>query len=132
MKIILLLSILFFSFVILSQEESAKQIKTISQSKSVSSQNETISVSQISQSKSVTISKKAGQSQRVHDANYYMEEIARVDSHIAAIDTKINTVNSDLQLKSEAEASNWFQQMADIKAELLLEKQELQSKLANY
>lgn len=132
MKIILLLSVLFFSFVSFSQEEGASQLKTVSQSKTVSSPNETISVSQSNQSKSVTISKKAGQPQRVHDDVYFMEEIARVDSHISAIDNKVNTVNSDPQLKAEAEANNWFVQMADIKAELLLEKQELQTKLANY
>ena len=48
------------------------------------------------QSKAITISKKAGEPQRVHDVAYYNEEIAKVDAHITAIDAKIGHVNADI------------------------------------
>lgn len=73
---------------------------------------------EVSQSKAVTISKKAGEPQRVHDETYYNEEIAKVDAHVAAIDTKIAHVNADPTEKALAEQNGWFQQMDQIKQEL--------------
>jgi len=70
------------------------------------------------QSKAITISKKAGEPQRVHDVAYYNEEIAKVDAHITAIDAKIGHVNADPAEKALAEQNGWFQEMDQIKQEL--------------
>ena len=77
------------------------------------------------QSNSVTISKKPGEPQRVHDVAYYDEEIAKIDAHIAAIDVKIATVNSDPTEQALAQQNGWFQNMNNIKAELNQKKAEL-------
>lgn len=73
---------------------------------------------EVKQSKAVTISKKAGEPQRVHNVAYYNEEIAKVDAHIEAIDAKITHVNADPTEKAKAEQDGWFQQMDQIKQEL--------------
>lgn len=85
----------------------------------------------VSKSKTQTISKRAGQPQQVHDAAYYQKEISVIDNNLAAIDQKIAYVNGNAQEKQTAEANGWFEQMDNIKAELLVKKAALQKKLAN-
>ena len=84
----------------------------------------------VSKSKTTTISKRAGEPQRVHDQAYYQEEIAKIDNHKTAIDQKIAHVNSNPQEKLKAESNGWFQHMEDIKTDLLAKKKILQEKLA--
>ena len=84
----------------------------------------------VSQSKSVTISKRAGQPQRVHNEAYYLEEIAKIDNNLAAIDQKIALVNADPNEKQLALTNGWFQDMENIKNDLKLKKTSLQEKLA--
>ena len=80
---------------------------------------------------SVTISKKAGEPQKVHDAAYYQNEIAIIDNNINAIDQKVAWVNNNPQEKQQAEANGWFDNMEKIKQELITKKSTLQQKLAN-
>jgi hypothetical protein len=77
----------------------------------------------------VTISKKAGEAQVVHDNTYYQNEIAKIDNHINAINTKIAYVNNDPVEKSNAIASGWFDEMELYKTKLNTQKQLLQGKL---
>lgn len=84
---------------------------------------ETSSVSKVntreqSINKTVTISKKAGQPQQVHDRAYYDNEIAGIDARIEAIDAKIAHVNATPSEKAIAEQNGWFTQMEDTKTEL--------------
>ena len=72
----------------------------------------------VKQSRSTTISKKPGQPQRTHDLAYYNEEIAKIDAHVAAVDTKIAHVNNTPSEKALAEQNGWFQEMDQIKLEL--------------
>lgn len=86
---------------------------------------------EIRKSSTVTISKRPGEEQRTHDAAYFNEEIAKIDLHLNAIDTKIESVNADPVQKSEAEANGWFDDMNRIKSELALSRSELVSKRDN-
>jgi NAD/NADP transhydrogenase alpha subunit len=79
----------------------------------------------------VTISKRAGQPQQVHDAAYYQKEIVIIDDNLTAIDQKIVSVNNDPQEKQLAESQGWFDNMELIKQQLIAKKASLQQKLAN-
>jgi hypothetical protein len=80
----------------------------------------------------LTISKKAGEEQVVHDEEYLTKEIARVDNHIKAIDFKIENISSDPSKKSKAEQDGWFTQMNDIKVSLQSKKGKLEEELKRY
>jgi hypothetical protein len=80
----------------------------------------------------LTISKKAGEEQVVHDEEYLTKEIARVDNHIKAIDFKIENISSDPSKKSKAEQDGWFTQMNDIKVSLQSKKGKLEKELKRY
>lgn len=84
----------------------------------------------VNKSKTVTISKRAGEPQRVHDEAYFIQEIAVIDNNLSAIDQKIAYVNGNSQEKLNAESNGWFQQMEDIKTQLNTKKTDLQEKLA--
>jgi hypothetical protein len=84
----------------------------------------------VRKSNSVTISKRAGETQRVHDAAYYVQEIAVIDNNLSAIDQKIAFVNGNPQEKLNAQSNGWFEQMEDIKTQLNTKKTDLQEKLA--
>lgn len=79
--------------------------------------------------KTTTISIRAGESQITHDRNYYENEIAKIDSQIAAINTKIDIVQANPEEKALANESGWFNDMDNIKNQLEAKKQELQSHL---
>jgi hypothetical protein len=80
----------------------------------------------------LTISKKAGEEQVVHDEEYLTKEIARVDNHIKAIDFKVENVSSDSSMKAKAEQDGWFKQMNDIKVSLQSKKDKLEEELKRY
>ena len=80
----------------------------------------------------LTISKKAGEEQVVHDEQYLIKEIARVDNHIKAIDFKVENISSDPTKKSKAEQDGWFKQMNDIKVSLQTRKGKLEEELKRY
>ena len=77
----------------------------------------------------ITISKKAGEEQLVHDENYFRKEISRVQNHISAIDHKVSSVSADSLKKQKAEEEGWFDQMSKIRASLVQEQQRLESEL---
>lgn len=87
--------------------------------------------SEVRKNKSVTISKRAGEPQRTHDAAYYDEEIAKIDSHIASIDTKVAYMNADPTRKAQAEANGWFDDMDQIKSDLETKRADLVTKRNN-
>lgn len=72
----------------------------------------------------VTISMRKGESQVVHDRNYYLSEIERIDNHIKSIDDKVKWVK-----ENEIISSVWFMDMDKIKSNLLNEKSEILKKL---
>lgn len=76
----------------------------------------------------VTISKSKNKPQVVHNKSFYESEVVKIDNHIAAINSKIATVNSEEQL-NEAIESGWFDNMARIKGELEAQKLEIQDTL---
>jgi hypothetical protein len=80
----------------------------------------------------LTISKKAGEDQVVHDEEYLTKEIARVDNHIRAIDFKVENISSDPSKNAKAEQDGWFKQMNDIKASLQEKKIKLEEELKRY
>lgn len=84
-----------------------------------------------SSSGTTTISKRAGEEQRVHNEEYYNEQLIQLDNHISAIDEKINFVNNNEEEKKIAEESNWFENMAKIRSELVQKRLEIQDKLSN-
>mmetsp|Transcript_4383 Transcript_4383/g.5854 ORF Transcript_4383/g.5854 Transcript_4383/m.5854 type:complete len:137 (-) Transcript_4383:728-1138(-) len=86
---------------------------------------------EVSQSRTVTISKRPGQAQRVHDVAYYNEEIAKVDAQIAAIDSKIAHVNATPSELAIAQQNGWFQQMDQTKIDLNQHRAELVEKRDN-
>jgi hypothetical protein len=117
-----------------AQEKSVtRQIdttKTVSHRKSLE-QPQKIEQNQ-TQTYPITISKKAGEEQVVHDAAYIRNEITRIDQHIAAIDQKVSIVSSDPVKKSEAESQGWFDQMARTRASLVEEKKKLETELESF
>lgn len=101
--------------------------KTITQKKSVAAI-ETIDAP-VSQQYPITISKKAGEVQVVHDENYFLNEIKRIQSHISAIDHKVSVVSNDPVEKERAEKDAWFDQMARIRLALVDEQRNLEKEL---
>lgn len=86
---------------------------------------------EVSQSRTVTVSKRPGQPQRVHDVAYYNEEIAKVDAQIVAIDSKVAHVNSIPSEQTIAQQNGWFQKMDETKQELNLRRADLVQKRDN-
>lgn len=60
-----------------------------------------------------------------------LQRIVNIESHIAAIDYKVNYIESDQTQKEEAIQSGWFDEMARIKSELIEEKNLINKKLSN-
>lgn len=109
-----------------SQEAKTPQsdVKLSSAEKSRSTQK-----SVTNKNKSVTISKRAGEDQQVHNAQYYLKEIEKVDKHLEAIDSKVDFVSNDPNEKAIAEKNGWFEKMEATKSRLIIKKKSLQSKL---
>ena len=85
---------------------------------------------EVSKSTTVTISKRAGEPQRIHDQAYFLQEISVIDNNLSTIDQKIAFVNGNPQEKLKAQLNGWFQQMDEIKTQLNTKKIDLQEKLA--
>lgn len=82
-------------------------------------------------SKPQTISKRAGEPQREHDATYYTDEIAKIDANLNAIDQKKEYIISNAEENELAESNGWFAKMEEVKAQLLIKREELLTKLNN-
>jgi hypothetical protein len=77
----------------------------------------------------LTISKKMGEEQVVHDEEYLKKEISRINNHIIAIDFKVENVSSDETKKAKAESDGWFDQMKNTKASLEQKRMKLEEEL---
>lgn len=65
----------------------------------------------------IVISIKKGESQKIHDKEYCLSQIERIDQHIKSIDDKIKWVK-----ENEIVDSLWILNMEKIKSELIDEK----------
>lgn len=74
----------------------------------------------------VSITKKKGQSQVVHNKAFFESELVRIDNHINAINTKIAYVNQNEEERLKAIESGWFEDMERIIGELNAQKEEAQ------
>lgn len=77
----------------------------------------------------LTISKKMGEEQVVHDEEYLKKEISRINNHIIAIDFKVENVSSDETKKAKAESDGWFDQMKNTKVSLEQKRMKLEEEL---
>jgi hypothetical protein len=77
----------------------------------------------------LTISKKAGEEQVIHDEEYLKKEISRINNHIKAIDFKVENVSSDETKKAKAESDGWFDQMKNTKVSLEQKRIKLEEEL---
>lgn len=80
----------------------------------------------------VSITKKKGQPQVVHNKAYYEGELLRIDNHINAINAKIAAVNLDEVEKTKANESGWFEDMERIIGELNAQKEAAQIALLKF
>lgn len=132
MKTTLLTSMILSGFFVFSQEEVKTEkpiIQPIQKTENVQFKGATHT--EVRQNKSVTISKKAGETQRTHDVSYYNEEISKIDARIASINTKVAHVNATPSEKVYAEQNGWFEQMEQAKEELLQRRETLVEKRDN-
>lgn len=88
-------------------------------------------VSSESGSKPFTISKRAGEDQITHNQNYYLQEIEKINQNLIAIEKKSEFINNSPEEKELAENNGWFQQMEQIKIQLLEKRTMLQDKMNN-
>lgn len=77
----------------------------------------------------LTISKKAGHEQVVHDGAYLLQELQRIEYNIYAIDDKIKNVSNDPEKKDWAEKNGWFEQMNNQKAILIQRKKAIDKEI---
>ena len=96
-----------------------------------SSQNSYTLENSTTSNKPTTISIRAGESQVTHDSVYYLNEIAKINLQIQAIDQKINAISNDPSENSLASQSGWFDQMESIKQDLNAKKALMQGHLEN-
>ena len=60
-----------------------------------------------------------------------LKQIAQIDSHLAAIETKKNYILSSPEEKAIAEDQGWFATMSKVKEELLAKKEKLYLSINN-
>jgi hypothetical protein len=138
LKEILILTIAIHGSFSYSQSEARKNVitsPTIQQNKNLSISNDSSTLSQEKNKRikyPLTISKKVGEEQVIHDEEYLTKEIARVERHIKAIDFKVESVSSDATMKAKAENDGWFDQMNKIKASLQEKKIKLEQELKSF
>jgi hypothetical protein len=133
MRTILLLGAVSFSLCSYAQQEGIQTTQpTIDPNqKTPTVQYKGATHTEVRRNSTVTISKRPGQPQRTHDTAYYNEEIAKIDAHIASIDTKITHVNANPTEQAAAQQDGWFQQMEQIKSDLNAKKTVLIQKRDN-
>ena len=121
-----------------SQSEIRKNVinsPEIQQNKNVSVTNDSSNLNQENKKTvkyPMTISKRVGEEQVVHDKEYLTKEISRIENHIKAIDIKVEGISSDSSKKIKAENDGWFEQMSKIKVSLTEEKIKLQQELKSF
>lgn len=109
-----------------------KKIKTVD----VKSENANGTYSKKTNSQNYPQTISSGTRKKVLTADSYttkeecLQRIVNIESHIAAIDYKVNYIESDQTQKEEAIQSGWFDEMARIKSELIEEKKQLNKKLS--
>ena len=60
-----------------------------------------------------------------------LKQIAQIDSHLAAIETKRNYILANPEEKALAETQGWFETMTKVEEELLAKKEKLKSSINN-
>jgi hypothetical protein len=60
-----------------------------------------------------------------------LKQIAQIDSHLAAIETKRNYIIANPEEKSLAEEQGWFETMSKVEEELLAKKEKLYLSINN-
>ena len=132
MKLFVLLTI-FFPVALFAQQNSqqntSKEPVEIQKSKLTTSQPETVKKSLDSPSTTenvntypMTISS-SDNNQTTQPKP--VQTLEQINNQLEAIDAKMQYVSSDQSMKAKAEQDGWFDQMNEIKAALLLEKQSL-------
>jgi len=130
--------LLVTSFVVLKNISIAQQhnpqrdIDTslkITQKKAPAVSTEKQSVSASPQQYPITISKKAGEQQIIHDEIYFQREIRRIDLHMDAIDKKRQAVNADPEKKIQAINNGWYDQMSNTEKSLREERERMVKEL---
>lgn len=122
-KTLYLTGILIFSLSCFGQESDgnskSKDIKPIKQDQS---QSNPIELKTVRKNEPQTIS--IGQRRQVLTKE---DKIEALENHIEAIDTKVEYINSDQNLRKKAIKDNWYEQMRTIRKELVIELNSLQS-----
>ena len=130
-KSLTLISLVFLTTVSFSQETKKVEAKPTQVAPRSTEKQRTSTVKQSQKnSQAITISKKAGEPQRVHDEAYYNEEISKIDNHLDAINQKIEFINNDPTEKAKAIEGGWFEDMDNIKRRLNSKKKIYQEKLS--
>ncbi len=124
---------IFFLFVSVAyiseaQEDIQERITSSPQPNKIAVANEEVKIEK-SINKSTTISIRAGESQVTHDNAYFLNEIAKIDNQISAINQKIAIINNDPIEAEKATNQGWFEDMDRIKAELEAKKATIQNQL---
>ena len=121
---------LFVSFAVNlnAQEDIQEKITSAPQLTKIAVSNEEVNIEK-SINKSTTISIRAGEPQVTHDEAYFLNEIAKIDNQISAINQKIAIITNDPVEAANAEASGWFDDMETIKSELEAKKSAIQNQL---
>lgn len=111
---------------VFAQEPVSNEVRNEKSPSSLPSSEGPVSTTQeVKKNASVTISKRPGEEQKIHDAAYFDAEIAKIDAQIVAMNSKIATVNADPNEKALAENSGWFEDMERIKERLNIKRSDL-------
>lgn len=121
---------LFVSIAVYSdaQESIQERITSSPQPSKVAVNNQEVIIEK-SINKTTTISKRAGEAQVTHDNAYYLNEIAKIENQIDAINQKIALISNDPIESASATESGWFDDMETIKTDLESKKADLQNQL---
>lgn len=66
----------------------------------------------------------------IDSTSFYVNRLENIKSHIKAIDTKVDYINSNQEKKEVAEQNGWFKQMYEIKQQLIMEQAKISQKLS--
>jgi hypothetical protein len=111
---------------------SADTTLKVTQKKTPSTDPTVKTVSVSTQQYPITISKKNGEEQVVHDEAYWNKELERINLHIKAIDAKIESINADPAKKSKAENDGWFDDMSKTKSSLIQDRENALKELEKF
>jgi hypothetical protein len=133
--LLIILFVLVGNISIAQQQNLRRDIDTnlkISQKKATAVSTEKQSVSASPQQYPITISKKAGEQQIIHDEIYFQREIRRIDLHMDAIDKKRQAVNADPEKKIQAINNGWYDQMSNTEKSLREERERMVKELERF